>query len=298
MRYELFYWPGIQGRGEYVRLALEDAGADYADVARGANGMAAMTRMTRSAHRHATVRPAIPQGRPARDRADRQHPALSGIAPWTRAQVGGRTAVAASASAHDSGFGAGNSRHPSSAGSVAVLRGSARAGEKALGRVLGRAGAEISGLFRAAAAAPWRFLSDRPQSDLRRFVDVPDRGRTALRISEAHEGLRAGRFRACSGCATASPQGRTSRPIWPASGASPSTRTASSAITGSWTSSDVRCAARAERRQCYLFRPSIGVIVSLASSTPSMQLTLSATTPVPSGLLPRANTSTPQSTQS
>jgi glutathione S-transferase len=34
MRYELFYWPGIQGRGEYVRLALEDAGADYIDVAR------------------------------------------------------------------------------------------------------------------------------------------------------------------------------------------------------------------------------------------------------------------------
>ena len=39
------YWPSIQGRGEYVRLALEDAGADYADVARSANGMAAMTRM-------------------------------------------------------------------------------------------------------------------------------------------------------------------------------------------------------------------------------------------------------------
>jgi glutathione S-transferase len=34
MRYELFYWPGIQGRGEFVRLALEDAGADYLDVAR------------------------------------------------------------------------------------------------------------------------------------------------------------------------------------------------------------------------------------------------------------------------
>jgi glutathione S-transferase len=29
MRYELFYWPGIQGRGEFVRLALEDAGAPY-----------------------------------------------------------------------------------------------------------------------------------------------------------------------------------------------------------------------------------------------------------------------------
>jgi glutathione S-transferase len=42
MRYELYYWPGIQGRGEYVRLALEEVGADYVDVARGAHGMAAM----------------------------------------------------------------------------------------------------------------------------------------------------------------------------------------------------------------------------------------------------------------
>src|SRR4029077_13397481 len=35
MSYEFFYWPEIQGRGEFVRLALEDAGADYIDVARG-----------------------------------------------------------------------------------------------------------------------------------------------------------------------------------------------------------------------------------------------------------------------
>lgn len=34
MPYELHYWPGIQGRGEFVRLALEDAGADYRDVCR------------------------------------------------------------------------------------------------------------------------------------------------------------------------------------------------------------------------------------------------------------------------
>ncbi|MFO0760736.1 MAG: glutathione S-transferase family protein [Byssovorax sp.] len=33
-RYELFYWPSIQGRGEFIRLALEEAGADYVDVAR------------------------------------------------------------------------------------------------------------------------------------------------------------------------------------------------------------------------------------------------------------------------
>lgn len=36
MAYELYYWDGLQGRGEFVRLALEDAAADYVDVARGA----------------------------------------------------------------------------------------------------------------------------------------------------------------------------------------------------------------------------------------------------------------------
>ena len=34
MRYELYYWSEIQGRGEFIRLALEEAGADYVDVAR------------------------------------------------------------------------------------------------------------------------------------------------------------------------------------------------------------------------------------------------------------------------
>src|SRR3990172_2029528 len=43
-RVELYYWPTIQGRGEVVRLMLEEAGADYVDVARGKGGMAAMTR--------------------------------------------------------------------------------------------------------------------------------------------------------------------------------------------------------------------------------------------------------------
>ncbi|WP_372356865.1 glutathione S-transferase [Xanthomonas sp. NCPPB 3443] len=34
MHYQLYYWTGLQGRGEFVRLALEDAGAAYTDVAR------------------------------------------------------------------------------------------------------------------------------------------------------------------------------------------------------------------------------------------------------------------------
>lgn len=37
MRYELYYQPSIQGRGEFIRLSLEDAGADYIDVAREPN---------------------------------------------------------------------------------------------------------------------------------------------------------------------------------------------------------------------------------------------------------------------
>src|SRR6266446_1285801 len=45
MRYQLYYWPGIQGRGEYIRLALEEAGAAYSDVARSGNGMGAMMNM-------------------------------------------------------------------------------------------------------------------------------------------------------------------------------------------------------------------------------------------------------------
>src|SRR5207249_6120936 len=46
-RVELYYWPTIQGRGEFVRLLLEEAGADYVDVARlprAKGGMAAMMR--------------------------------------------------------------------------------------------------------------------------------------------------------------------------------------------------------------------------------------------------------------
>jgi glutathione S-transferase len=45
---ELYYWPTIQGRGEFVRLMLEEAGADYVDVARlprAKGGMAAMLRL-------------------------------------------------------------------------------------------------------------------------------------------------------------------------------------------------------------------------------------------------------------
>lgn len=48
MAYELYYWPTIQGRGEFVRLALEAASADYVDVSR-QDGGAAMQRLIEDA---------------------------------------------------------------------------------------------------------------------------------------------------------------------------------------------------------------------------------------------------------
>jgi glutathione S-transferase len=60
MRYELFYWPDIQGRGEFVRLALEEAGADYVDVARGRGrgmGVGAMMRMMSASNERPSFAP-------------------------------------------------------------------------------------------------------------------------------------------------------------------------------------------------------------------------------------------------
>ena len=50
MSYDLYYWPSIQGRGEFVRLALEDAGADYVDVARKKNGVEVMLKKLKQHH--------------------------------------------------------------------------------------------------------------------------------------------------------------------------------------------------------------------------------------------------------
>jgi glutathione S-transferase len=48
VKYELYYWPEIQGRGEFVRLALEDAGASYVDVARDPKQMPRLLRELKS----------------------------------------------------------------------------------------------------------------------------------------------------------------------------------------------------------------------------------------------------------
>jgi glutathione S-transferase len=48
MAYELYYWDGLQGRGEFVRLAFEEAGAEYIDVARQEDGTGSMMKLLKS----------------------------------------------------------------------------------------------------------------------------------------------------------------------------------------------------------------------------------------------------------
>ena len=62
MAYELFYWPKIQGRGEFVRLMLEEAGAEYVDVARRPGGMAAMMAVMADAARPPFAAPFLRHG--------------------------------------------------------------------------------------------------------------------------------------------------------------------------------------------------------------------------------------------
>jgi glutathione S-transferase len=50
MKYELYYWPEIQGRGEFVRVVLEDAGCDYVDVGREPGGDQRLEAVLAGAH--------------------------------------------------------------------------------------------------------------------------------------------------------------------------------------------------------------------------------------------------------
>jgi glutathione S-transferase len=68
MIYQLYYWPSIQGRGEFVRLVLEESGARYVDVARMSGpggGVAALMRFldSRSVRRPPFAPPFLKAGR-------------------------------------------------------------------------------------------------------------------------------------------------------------------------------------------------------------------------------------------
>jgi glutathione S-transferase len=57
MGYQLWYWPEIQGRGEFVRLAMEAGGIDYRDMARDQGSDALIADMKARQGRHGPFAP-------------------------------------------------------------------------------------------------------------------------------------------------------------------------------------------------------------------------------------------------
>ena len=243
MTYELHYWPTIQGRGEFVRLALEAAGAAYVDVARGAEvqgrGMPAMQRWledTGVAHP-----PFAPPFLKDGDLIVGQTAAiLQHLGPKLKlvARSRGGAPVDAPDPADDRRHGQRGARHPSSARPRPLLRGPEARGAAPRRRLLPGPPAEVPGLVRGRARAQSGRLeaTGRRAIELRRPVAVPARRGPALRVPEGR-GERPWRGRrGWSRSTTAWPRCRAWPPISPASGASPFNEDGSSGTTRNSTS--------------------------------------------------------------
>ena len=153
--YRLYYWPMIQGRGEFVRLVLEDAGAAYTDVARlpeeEGGGVASLRAfMERDDLRDAGLRPADPAARRAVSQPDPGHLRLSRRAPRAR-PGGGREVAGAAPAAHHHRPRDGGPRHPSPDRQFIALRGPAGGSAETHGRVPERARDQVLRLFRTHA---------------------------------------------------------------------------------------------------------------------------------------------------
>ncbi len=235
MRYELYYWPSIQGRGEFVRLALEEAGADYIDVARhkesGGTGA-----LMRPARRCGSIPPpfAPPFLKAGRlviaQTANILH--LSRLPPRPRARERGRTAVDEPAAAHPGRPRRRGARHPPPYRREPLLRGP-EAGGPAPHRGFRQARIpKYLGYFERVLEHNPRgdAVSRRRPAQLCRPVAVPGRGRAATTPFRSAMARLAGATPAC-GALHDSVAERTAHraPISPPTAASPSTSTASSA---------------------------------------------------------------------
>ena len=192
MRYQLFYWPEIQGRGEFVRLALEDAGAAYDDVARSKAGMDKMMAMMNGGRdkRPPFAPPFLKAGKLVVAQTANilfyLGPRLK-LAPRDEA---GRlwlhqlqlTVTDFVKEIHDT-------HHP--LGGESLLRGRQARGQALHRKLPARARAEISRLFRERAGQERRAERARRQVQLRRSVAVPARRGPALRLSQGDDAHRA-----------------------------------------------------------------------------------------------------------
>ncbi len=162
MRYELYYWPDIQGRGEFVRLALEEAGADYVDVARGRGGTAALMKLLggEKASRPPFAPPFLKAGKLVIAQTANILLYL-GAAPPPCARGRGRQAVGQPAPAHHRRLPGRDPRHPPPDLLQPLLRRPARRSRAPRGIFPEAARAQIPRLFRARAsrAIGGRFLA-------------------------------------------------------------------------------------------------------------------------------------------
>ena len=193
MRYELYYWPTIQGRGEFVRLALEEAGADYVDVAarqarRGGDDEASST-ASASAH-PPFAPPFLKAGKLVIAQTANillyLGPRL-GLAP--RDEAGRLWAHQLQLTIAD--LVVRDPRHPSSDLELALLRGAAPGGEAAHRRISGAIACRNSSAISSACCARTAAnICVGRAAELCRSLAVPDRRGPALRLSQAHEAVR------------------------------------------------------------------------------------------------------------
>ena len=190
MIYELYYWPEIQGRGEFVRLALEEGRAPYVDVARASAKGAGMAAMMRVLDGRARTPPfAPPFLRAGRLLIGQTANILQLYRAAARAcpEDRGRPAVDPPAAAHHRGFCRRNTRHPSSGGRKPLLRRPEEGGAPPRRGVREGPVAGVLGLLRnrAGAACRAQALSARRATHLRgSFVVSGDRQDT-LRFPNA-----------------------------------------------------------------------------------------------------------------
>ena len=191
MRYQLYYWPMIQGRGEYVRLALEEAGAGYADVARSGNGMSAMTRMMEAGKGTPPFAPpflkagklVIGQTANILLYLGSRH----GLAP--KAEAGKLWVHQLQLTITDLVLEVHDTHHP--LGPSLYYEEQKAPAKKRTDEFWKARVPKYLGYFEDLLAANGGDLRHRPPPDLRRPVAVPDRGGTSLCLSETHEGFRA-----------------------------------------------------------------------------------------------------------
>ena len=191
MRYELYYWPTIQGRGEYVRLALEEAGADYVDVARGERGMAAMMRMMEA---KSGTPPFAPPFLKAGKLVIGQTANIlfylgsrHGLAP--KAEAGRLWVHQLQLTVTDFVVEVHDTHHPIA--TSLYYEDQKAPAKKRTDEFWDERVPKYLGYFERLLEQNGGAYSDRPPADLYRSVAVPARRGTALRISETHEGVRA-----------------------------------------------------------------------------------------------------------